>query len=262
MALQCPPRRALLCLEPDFYLMPHTLFIADLHLSAGRPDITAAFLRFMAEDAPRADALYVLGDLFEFSIGDDEQSPLNRLVASAFRDCGVPVFFIHGNRDFMVGRRFAREAGLTLLPEHQVIDLYGEPTLIMHGDTLCTDDAGYQRYRRITRLRWLQWLFLRLPLSKRLGIADGIRGKSAEAKQDKSVTIMDVNQDEVARQMRKEGVRRLIHGHTHRPAIHDFMLDGQPVQRIVLGDWYTQGSVLRITPNETALQQQAFEETP
>ncbi|MDP5291568.1 UDP-2,3-diacylglucosamine diphosphatase [Oceanimonas sp. CHS3-5] len=244
--------------------MPHTLFIADLHLSAGRPDITSAFLHFMEHEAPEADALYVLGDLFEFWIGDDEPGELNRQVAAAFRICsesGTPVYYIHGNRDFMIGRRFAAEAGMTLLPEHQVIDLYGEPTLIMHGDTLCTDDAGYQRYRRITRWRWLQWLFLRLPLHKRLSIADGIRGKSAESKQDKNITIMDVNQHEVARQMRKAGVRRLIHGHTHRPAMHEFELDGRPVQRLVLGDWYTQGSVLTITPKGAELQNRAFRET-
>ncbi|WMC11585.1 UDP-2,3-diacylglucosamine diphosphatase [Oceanimonas pelagia] len=237
--------------------MPHTLFIADLHLSAGRPDITAAFLHFMEHEAPEADALYVLGDLFEFWIGDDEPSTLNRQVAAAFRICregGTPVYYIHGNRDFMLGRRFAAEAGMTLLPEHKVIDLYGEPALIMHGDTLCTDDAGYQRFRRITRLGWLQWLFLRLPLQKRLKIADGIRGRSARSKQEKSVTIMDVNQAEVERQMRRAGVRRLIHGHTHRPAVHDFELDGRPVQRLVLGDWYTQGSVLRIGPDNTELQ--------
>ncbi|MCC4265137.1 UDP-2,3-diacylglucosamine diphosphatase [Oceanimonas baumannii] len=243
--------------------MPHTLFIADLHLSDGRPDITHAFLEFMRDEAPGADALYVLGDLFEFWVGDDEPVELNRQVAAAFRTCsegGTPVYYIHGNRDFMIGRRFAAEAGMTLLPEHHVIDLYGEPVLIMHGDTLCTDDAGYQRYRRITRWRWLQWLFLCLPLRKRLDIADGIRGKSAQSKQGKNITIMDVNRQEVARQMRKAGVKRLIHGHTHRPAMHDFILDGQPVQRLVLGDWYTQGSVLRIGPDHAELQSRELEE--
>ncbi|MFH7564243.1 UDP-2,3-diacylglucosamine diphosphatase [Oceanimonas smirnovii] len=241
--------------------MPHTLFIADLHLSPGRPDITAAFLAFMETEASKADALYVLGDLFEFWVGDDEPSELNRQVAAAFRACRAPVYYIHGNRDFMIGRRFAAEANITLLPEHKVIDLYGTPTLIMHGDTLCIDDVGYQRYRRITRLRWLQWLFLRLPLTKRLGIADGIRGKSAESKQDKSITIMDVNQGEVERQMRKAGVQRLIHGHTHRPAIHDLELDGRPARRIVLGDWYTQGSVLRVTRECAELQSRELEES-
>lgn len=243
--------------------MPRTLFIADLHLSAGRPDITAAFLRFMEEEAVHAEALYVLGDLFEFSIGDDEQSPLNRQVAAAFRTCserGTPVYFIHGNRDFMVGRRFAREAGMTLLPERQVIELYGEPTLIMHGDTLCTEDAGYQRYRRITRWPWLQWLFLRLPLTLRLRIAEGIRGKSAQSKRDKMMQVMDVNQAEVERQMAEAGVRRLIHGHTHRPAIHDFSLAGRPARRIVLGDWYSQDSVLAVGPQGVELQSRALEE--
>lgn len=238
-----------------------TLFIADLHLSPSRPDITAAFLQFMREEAIHADALYVLGDLFEFSIGDDEPSALNDQVAAAFNACseqGTPVYFIHGNRDFMVGRRFARQAGMTLLPEHQVIDLYGEPTLIMHGDTLCIDDAGYQRYRRITRWRWLQWLFLRLPLSRRMGIADGIRGKSAQSKETKVMQVMDVNQGEVVRQMQRYRVRSLIHGHTHRPAIHQLDIKGQSARRIVLGDWYTQGSVLAVTPNGVELQSRSL----
>ena len=234
-----------------------TLFIADLHLSAGRPDITATFLRFMQEEAVYADALYVLGDLFEFSIGDDEPSPLNDEVAAAFKACvtqGTPVYFIHGNRDFMVGRRFARDANVILLPEHKVIDLYGEPTLIMHGDTLCIDDAGYQRYRRITRWGWLQWLFLRLPLTFRMNIADGIRSKSAQSKEVKVMQVMDVNQAEVERQMQRYKVRSLIHGHTHRPAIHQLYIKDEPAQRIVLGDWYTQGSVLVVSPQGVELQ--------
>lgn len=234
-----------------------TLFIADLHLSAARPDITAAFMRFMQEEAKHAEALYVLGDLFEFSIGDDEPSSLNDDVAGAFKTCveqGTPVYFIHGNRDFMVGRRFARAAKVTLLPEHKVIDLYGEPTLIMHGDTLCIDDAGYQRYRRITRWGWLQWLFLRLPLKFRMNIADGIRHKSAHSKEHKVMQVMDVNQAEVERQMRRYKVRSLIHGHTHRPAIHPLYIDEDPAQRVVLGDWYTQGSVLVVTPSSIELQ--------
>ncbi|ART78982.1 UDP-2,3-diacylglucosamine diphosphatase [Oceanisphaera avium] len=234
-----------------------TLFIADLHLSADRPDMTAAFLRFMREDALNADALYVLGDLFEFSIGDDEVSALNGEVAAAFLACsqqGTPVYFIHGNRDFMVGRRFARAAGMTLLPEHTLIDLYGEPTLIMHGDTLCIDDAGYQRYRRITRWGWLQWLFMRLPLSFRLNIADGIRSKSAAAKEGKVMQVMDVNQAEVERQMQRYNVRTLIHGHTHRPNIHHLQINEQAARRIVLGDWYSQGSVLVVDTGGVELQ--------
>ncbi|MFD1009003.1 MULTISPECIES: UDP-2,3-diacylglucosamine diphosphatase [Oceanisphaera] len=234
-----------------------TLFIADLHLSAGRPDITAAFLRFMQQEAVHAEALYVLGDLFEFSIGDDEPSPLNDEVAAAFKACveqGTPVYFIHGNRDFMVGRRFARQAGVILLPEHKVIDLYGERTLIMHGDTLCIDDAGYQRYRRVTRWGWLQWLFLRLPLTFRMNIADGIRSKSAQSKEVKVMQVMDVNQAEVERQMQRYKVRSLIHGHTHRPDMHTLYIKEQAAQRVVLGDWYTQGSVLVVSPQGMELQ--------
>lgn len=245
-------------------LKPTTLFIADLHLSAGRPDITAAFMRFMQQEAVHADALYVLGDLFEFSIGDDEPSTLNDDVAAAFKLCveqGTPVYFIHGNRDFMVGRRFAKQANVSLLPEHKVIDLYGEPTLIMHGDTLCIDDAGYQRYRRITRWGWLQWLFLRLPLRFRMNIADGIRSKSAQSKDEKVMQVMDVNQAEVVRQMQRYKVQMLIHGHTHRPNIHSLCINEQAAQRIVLGDWYTQGSVLVVTPHGYDLQsRQLFSE--
>ncbi|GAA3526798.1 UDP-2,3-diacylglucosamine diphosphatase [Zobellella aerophila] len=234
-----------------------TLFIADLHLSTGRPDITAAFLRFMAEEAPRADALYILGDLFEFWIGDDEPNPLHACVAEACRACvgqGTPVYFVHGNRDFLLGRDFAGRAGLTLLPEHTVVELYGKPVLIMHGDTLCTDDRDYQRFRRITHWPWLQWLFRRLPLSWRIKVADGMRNKSQNANQAKSMMLMDVSQLEVERQMAQHKVELLIHGHTHRPDIHQLTLDDRAARRIVLGDWYTQGSVLRVTPEGERLQ--------
>ena len=238
-----------------------TLFISDLHLSLERPDITDAFLQFMQQEAPHADALYVLGDLFEFSIGDDEPSTLYEQVATAFRTCtelGVPVYFIHGNRDFMVGRQFAKQGAVQLLAEHTVIDLYGERTLIMHGDTLCIDDASYQRYRRVTRWRWLQWLFLRLPLSFRMKIADGIRSSSADSKEHKVMQVMDVNQQEVERQMRHYQVRTLIHGHTHRPALHDFVLDDTSARRWVLGDWYTQGSVLVVSPHGVSLEERSL----
>lgn len=224
-----------------------TLFIADLHLSAERPDITACFLRFMAQETHHIDALYVLGDLFEMWIGDDEDSPFLRQVKQAFKtltDTGTPCYFIHGNRDFLIGKRFSRETGITLLPEHTVVDLYGTPTLILHGDTLCIEDQAYQRYRKKVHNPVIQWLFARLPLSYRIKVGDKFRQNSGKNNQTKSQSIMDVTQTEVIRIMRDAKVTQMIHGHTHRPKIHNFEIDGIPAQRIVLGDWYDHGSVL------------------
>ncbi|MCP4954254.1 MAG: UDP-2,3-diacylglucosamine diphosphatase [Photobacterium aquimaris] len=224
-----------------------TLFIADLHLSAERPDITACFLRFMAQETHHIDALYVLGDLFEMWIGDDEDSPFLRQIKQAFKtltDVGTPCYFIHGNRDFLIGKRFSRETGITLLPEHTVVDLYGTPTLILHGDTLCIEDQAYQRYRKKVHNPVIQWLFARLPLSYRIKVGDKFRQNSGKNNQTKSQSIMDVTQTEVIRIMRDANVTQMIHGHTHRPKIHNFEIDGIPAQRIVLGDWYDNGSVL------------------
>lgn len=224
-----------------------TLFIADLHLSAERPDITACFLRFIAQETHHIDALYVLGDLFEMWIGDDEDSPFLRQIKQAFKtltDTGTPCYFIHGNRDFLIGKRFSRETGITLLPEHSVVDLYGTPTLILHGDTLCIEDQAYQRYRKKVHNPVIQWLFARLPLSYRIKVGDKFRQNSGKNNQTKSQSIMDVTQAEVIRVMREANVTQMIHGHTHRPNIHNFDIDGIPAQRIVLGDWYDHGSVL------------------
>ncbi|MFO1350875.1 MAG: UDP-2,3-diacylglucosamine diphosphatase [Gammaproteobacteria bacterium] len=224
-----------------------TLFVSDLHLDAARPAATALFLRFLAERATAARALYILGDLFEAWIGDDDDSEPGASVATALQRLGhrgVPVYFIHGNRDFLLGPRYAAASGIRLLAETQVIDLYGEPTLIMHGDTLCTDDADYQALRtKVRSPRW-QRRMLRLPLCARRWLARKYRADSRKATQRKTAAIMDVSQDAVAQSLRVHGVHRLIHGHTHRPAVHDFIVDGQRAQRIVLGDWYQQGSVL------------------
>ena len=229
--------------------MTSTLFISDIHLCAARPDMTAALVRFLAQDAPGADALYVLGDLFEFWIGDDDLTALHQEVAEAFlalSQQGVPIYFIHGNRDFMLGKQFARRAGMTLLGDPCTIDLYGERVLLSHGDMLCTQDLGYQKYRRIVNMKWLRWLFLRLPLRRRQAIAHKIRGQSESGavNPQKRKGIMDVTLDAVDELMRQHGCRTMIHGHTHRPAIHDFSLDGAPARRIVLGDWFEQGSIL------------------
>ena len=212
-----------------------TLFIADLHLCVEEPAITAGFLRFLAGEARKADALYILGDLFEAWIGDDDPNPLHRQMAAAIKavsDSGVPCYFIHGNRDFLLGKRFARESGMTLLPEEKVLELYGRRVLIMHGDTLCTDDAGYQAFRAKVHKPWLQMLFLALPLFVRKRIAARMRANSKEANSSKSLAIMDVNQNAVVSAMEKHQVQWLIHGHTHRPAVHELIALGVPVDQI------------------------------
>ena len=233
-----------------------TLFIADLHLCAEEPAITAGFLRFLAGEARKADALYILGDLFEAWIGDDDPNPLHRQMAAAIKavsDSGVPCYFIHGNRDFLLGKRFARESGMTLLPEEKVLELYGRRVLIMHGDTLCTDDAGYQAFRAKVHKPWLQTLFLALPLFVRKRIAARMRANSKEANSSKSLAIMDVNQNAVVSAMEKHQVQWLIHGHTHRPAVHELIANQQPAFRVVLGAWHTEGSMVKVTADDVEL---------
>nr|WP_086940216.1 UDP-2,3-diacylglucosamine diphosphatase [Thaumasiovibrio occultus] len=227
-----------------------TYFIADLHLSEERQDITDCLLQFLHSltNSDDTDALYVLGDLFEMWIGDDVNNPFLTAVKSAFlavNQRGIPIYFIHGNRDFLIGKRFAKEAGMVLLDEHTVIDLYGRPTLIMHGDTLCTADEAYQRFRAKVHQRWLQCLFLALPLFVRQRIGSKMRHQSQATNSEKSYTIMDVTPSEVEHQLEAHGVDLLIHGHTHRPAIHQ----ATHGQRVVLGDWYDQGSVLKFDNN-------------
>nr|WP_168216329.1 UDP-2,3-diacylglucosamine diphosphatase [Citrobacter youngae] len=232
------------------------MFIADLHLCTEEPAITAGFLRFLAGDARKADALYILGDLFEAWIGDDDPNPLHREMAAAIKtltDSGVPCFFIHGNRDFLIGKRFARESGMTLLPQEKVLNLYGRNVLIMHGDTLCTDDAGYQAFRAKVHQPWLQKLFLSLPLFIRQRIAAKMRANSKAANSSKSLEIMDVNPQAVIAEMEKHQVQWLIHGHTHRPAVHEVTANAQPAFRVVLGAWHTEGSMIKVTPDDVEL---------
>ncbi|PKA32567.1 UDP-2,3-diacylglucosamine diphosphatase [Cedecea lapagei] len=229
-----------------------TLFIADLHLQTEEPAITAGFLRFLQGEARSADALYILGDLFEAWIGDDDPNPLHREIAAAIKalvDSGVPCFFIHGNRDFLIGKRFARESGITLLPEEQVLDLYGRKVLIMHGDTLCTDDTGYLAFRAKVHTPWIQTLFLALPLFIRNRIAAKMRAGSKAANSSKSLSIMDVNPQAVIEVMEKHRVQWLIHGHTHRPDVHTLSANGEPAHRVVLGAWHTEGSMVKVTPD-------------
>jgi UDP-2,3-diacylglucosamine hydrolase len=238
--------------------MSHTLFIADLHLDDSRPQITVLFEHDLAGDEVRsADALYILGDLVEAWIGDDDDAELPRRIANAthaVRDAGVPVYFMVGNRDFLLGADYARRAGFELLDDGTVHTLYGRPTLLMHGDVLCTDDLAYQTVRKQVRTPEWKAHILSMPLEARRAFAAKARADSKAHTGNTMESIMDVNADAVAGTMRQAGVTRLIHGHTHRPAIHRFDLDGQPAERIVLGDWYEQGSVLSVTPDHVQLR--------
>lgn len=237
--------------------MPETLFVSDLHLDKERPRIIELFEKFLAEDAAHADALYILGDLFEYWIGDNVPIPEYDPVIAALRKLtrdGTASYFIPGNRDFLVGKGFSMRTGCKLLSDFALINLYNTPTLIMHGDTLCTDDIAYQRYRAFIRNRLVRRILLSLNLKLRHLIARKLRRKSRQEIDRKPATIMDVNQAELESVMRKNKVYHLIHGHTHRPAIHRFTLDGSQATRLVLGDWYTQGSVLRCSPDHCKLQ--------
>lgn len=232
-----------------------TYFIADLHLSEHEPHITDLFLQFFAEKAPLAEAVYILGDLFDFWIGDDEQSELISAVKNAIRTItqnGVPCYFICGNRDFLLGKRFAHECGMTLLPDYHLLDLYGKKTLLCHGDTLCIDDLKYQQFRRKVHQKWRQRLFLCLPLKWRVAIAEKIRVKSKVDKKAKSAAMMDVNADFTANIVADFGAEVLIHGHTHRQAVHS----GHFFTRIVLGDWNQTASILEVTPHGFAFNEE------
>jgi UDP-2,3-diacylglucosamine hydrolase len=229
------------------------LFISDLHLDGARPDITDQFLTFLSTDARNAQSLYILGDLFETWIGDDDPDLDKRRIQAALRDLtasGVPCFVMHGNRDFLLGKRFCKTTGCRLLKDGTIAEVFGQRVLLMHGDTLCTDDHSYQRLRRRVRNPVVQFMLRNLPLTTRNWLAAKLRAGS-KAHIDKAMamqsvaTIMDVNADAVAQAFVAHDVDTMIHGHTHRPAIHALQVHGRPATRIVLGDWYTQGSVLR-----------------
>ncbi|MEK7436209.1 MAG: UDP-2,3-diacylglucosamine diphosphatase [Pseudomonadota bacterium] len=225
-----------------------TLFVSDLHLCSGRPQSNRGFFRFLEREASSARALYILGDLFEYWIGDDDLddrfnttvvAALARLVAG-----GVPVSLMHGNRDFLIGDAFAQASGVTLLPDPAQIDLYGRTVLLMHGDTLCTLDLEYQAFRREARSRtWIDSL-LRQPLAERKAAVEALRRRSEQEKRSKSAEIMDVAPAEVEAVLRRHGYPLLIHGHTHRPARHVHTVDGHRCERWVLADWYQGGSYL------------------
>ncbi|MHA6493233.1 UDP-2,3-diacylglucosamine diphosphatase [Pseudomonas borbori] len=223
------------------------LLISDLHLEEERPDISRAFLHFLQDRAPHAEALYILGDFFEVWIGDDAISPFQRSIARALRqlsDSGTRVYLMHGNRDFMLGKTFCREAGCTLLSDPSVVELSGEKVLLMHGDSLCTQDLSYIKMRRWLRNPLSLFILRNLPLHTRQKLARKLRNESRSQTRMKASDIVDVSPDEVVSVMAAHGVRTLIHGHTHRPATHQLQIDGQPAQRIVLGDWDQQGWAL------------------
>lgn len=224
-----------------------TLFVSDLHLSDERADKLDLFRCFMSGPARQAAALYILGDLIEVWAGDDDKTPPHPWLVSILReytDNGGRLFVMRGNRDFLMGKRFCDETGAIMLQDPSVIELQGRPALIMHGDLLCTQDKSYQRYRRLVHAPSFQKIFLALPRFLRVGIAHDFSNLTKRLSRRKAATITDVEQSTVAATMRKHGVTLLIHGHTHRPAVHDFELDGQPARRIVIGDWYEQDSVL------------------
>ncbi|MGH8687670.1 MAG: UDP-2,3-diacylglucosamine diphosphatase [Burkholderiales bacterium] len=234
--------------------MPAALFISDLHLAGERPSIVERFFEFLAEPAARASALYVLGDLFESWVGDDELDPdagdpLARRVAQGFASLarrGVPVALMHGNRDFLLGPRFCAEGGVRLLPDPSVEKIAGTRTLLMHGDTLCTDDLDYQAWRRQARAIEWQRDFLARPIEERRRLIQVYREKSKEAVSGKPADIMDVNDGAVRQALRDNGLTRLVHGHTHRPARHALEVDGRRCERWVLPDWYEHGGYLAV----------------
>ncbi len=223
------------------------VFVSDLHLEAARPDITEAFGRFLASLSGACESLYILGDLFDAWVGDDDDAPLPALIADRLKrlaDAGTAVSFMAGNRDFALGADYAQRAGFQLLDDPTVTDLFGRRTLLMHGDTLCTDDVAYQAFRaQVRNPAWLAQM-LAQPLAVRRAFAAQARAQSSTHTAMTAETIMDVNAEAVAEAFRQHGVDLLIHGHTHRPAQHDIVVDGTARTRIVLGDWYHQGTVL------------------
>lgn len=229
--------------------MPHTLFISDLHLSADHSGSMAAFQRFIAEVVPQAEALYILGDLFEYWAGDDDlEDEFHARVIAALRNLarhGTVVYLMHGNRDLLMGQALADACRATLLHDPALLDIYGAPTLLSHGDILCTGDIEYQRYRAQVHDAAFQQQFLARSLAERKAYIEQLRSRSTMEKQSKDSAIMDVSETAVAALLREYRYPRLVHGHTHRPGRHEHVVDGHRCERWVLGDWYRQGSALR-----------------
>ncbi|RJF37393.1 UDP-2,3-diacylglucosamine diphosphatase [Pseudoalteromonas gelatinilytica] len=243
--------------------MNQSYFIADLHLTENRSDITAAFFDFLDSKIINddVDALYILGDFFEVWVGDDYQTDLSKSVAARLSQAsksGTEVFFIHGNRDFIMREDYAKSASMTLLPEQVVIDLYGTPTVILHGDEMCTQDIEYQKFRKKSRGWWWPKLMLAMPLWYRKKIARNAREKSKQSQAGKALEILDVTEDAVLAMFEKHQVANMIHGHTHRPNVHHYNQSGKTLTRTVLGDWYEQGSYLRVTHEQQKLIHSPF----
>jgi len=233
-----------------------TLFISDLHLEANRPEIADQFLRFLETESLHAERLYILGDLFESWVGDDDPNEHYAWIKQALRKLtrrGIPVFFMHGNRDFMIGEAFAEETGVTVIEDPSIIEIYGNSVLLSHGDAYCTDDVEYQGMREMSRDPEWQAMMLGKSLEERLLFAAQARATSKASSSSIKEDITDVNTDAIDEALRAAGVYIMVHGHTHRPAVHDFVVDGQPARRIVLGDWYDQGSVIRWDKNGPVL---------
>jgi UDP-2,3-diacylglucosamine hydrolase len=229
--------------------MSHSLLISDLHLSHGHPRSTELFLRFATDIAPKAEALFILGDLFEYWAGDDDlDDPFHRRITGTLRELnaqGTRIFIMHGNRDFLMDEKLGSACNATLLEDPTMIELYGTPTLLTHGDTLCTDDTEYQRFRELVRNDAWQTQFLAQPLAQRKTQIEQIRLQSESQKRSKEMALMDVNLDAVHELLRRNAYPRLIHGHTHRPAKHVHHVDGQACTRWVLGDWDSKANALR-----------------
>ncbi|HYD34045.1 MAG TPA: UDP-2,3-diacylglucosamine diphosphatase [Methylophilaceae bacterium] len=234
--------------------IPHSLFISDLHLCSSRPAISRLFLNFLQEIAGKTDALYILGDLFEYWAGDDDLADPHHseiiTALSRLKPLGTQVFLMHGNRDFLLGDGFAAAANIILLPDPTLLTLHGRRVLLTHGDTLCTDDVAYQAFRLQVRDSAWQQQFLAMPLSSRKGQIEALRQRSEQEKSQKAESIMDVNNKAVHALLQQYGYPELlIHGHTHRPARHEIRIEGHECVRWVLGDWYEQGSCLRCDAN-------------
>lgn len=235
----------------------YTLFISDLHLHESRPQITRAFFHFLHTQAINAESLYILGDFFDAWIGDDDDAELPQQVANellALTRNGVTIYFMHGNRDFLLGDSYAKKSGMIIIPEGTVIDLYGTATLLVHGDALCTDDKDYQAFRAMVRSPQWQQQVLAQPLAARRALAAQLRDKSQSMNSLKAADIMDVTPAEVVKQMEEAKVQVMIHGHTHRPARHKLLANNRPAERIVLGDWHDFAWCIRADSNGMELK--------
>ncbi len=225
-----------------------TLFISDIHISEQHPEICDQLIDFLENHTQQSKALYILGDLFEYWLGDDDTNPEYKRIKLALKKISnknIPTYFMHGNRDFLIGESFARETGITILSDPSIIELYNEKILISHGDIFCTDDIDYQSSRKLTRDPNWQKIILGKSLEERKAFAYEARKKSSIHTQKTNEALMDVNQSEINKAFKKYGLNKIIHGHTHKPAIHNSIINGEPYKRIVLGDWYEQGSVLK-----------------